>query len=565
MRTRKTTGEMIVEAGLLSQEQVDGALSSCKDPGKRLGEYLIEQGMLKEEDVVQILSIQFRVARYSPDAYPAEESLSSVLSSETAQKYKVAPLKKDQGVLHVAMPDPTDLSALDALEQITGLEVEPVICTRRELQLITDNVYGVSAGLGGILETINGMEYTAGDMDDRKDLELRSLVDMAEGAPVVRTVNWILAQAVRENASDIHISPERKYIQLRFRVDGRLREVPAPPRSMLLAIVSRIKILANMDIATTRMPQDGRFTTRIDNREINIRVSTIPTVNGENVVMRLLDMSAARYTLDTLGMAQRDRDRIEALIVKPYGMIVSTGPTGSGKSTSLYAILRKLNDPGVNIITVEDPVEYRVEKVRQVQLNAKAGMTFASGLRSILRQDPDIIMVGEIRDAETAGIAVQAALTGHIVLSTIHTNDAAGAVTRLLDMGIEPFLVASVLMVSFAQRLLRRLCAECAAPYKPTDEALSFWGIAGRGDVEFKKAMGCYKCMNMGYQGRIGVFEVLVIDELLQRMIVSKASAQEMVRAAREAGELRTLREDAAEKVAAGITSMEEAISKVMA
>jgi type IV pilus assembly protein PilB len=398
---------------------------------------------------------------------------------------------------------------------------------------------------------------------DVEDVEVRSLLDLAEGAPAVRMVNWIIAEAVRESASDIHISPEKGYVQIRFRVDGRLREVPAPPKSMFLSVISRIKILANMDIAVARVPQDGRFTTRIDGKEINIRASTMPTINGENVVLGLLDMSATVYTLDTLGMSEDDRRKMEPFINRPYGMILSTGPTGSGKSTSLYAILRRLNQPDVNIITVEDPVEYRVERIRQVQLNTRAGMTFAGGLRSILRQDPDIIMVGEIRDSETAQIAVQAALTGHIVLSTAHTNDAVGAITRLADMGVEHFLIASVLMVSFAQRLLRRICPSCRAPFTPPENLLKAWEINGTENARFFRANGCSACGGSGYQGRIGIFEVLAVTEDVQGMIARKASAQDIQQHCLANGSLRTLKHDASRKIVEGLTTFEEAMANV--
>jgi len=387
---------------------------------------------------------------------------------------------------------------------------------------------------------------------------------MAQEAPVVRLVNSILAQAVREGASDIHISPEAKTVQLRFRIDGKLHEVPSPPRSMILPIISRLKILSNMDISVTRVPQDGRFTVRMENREINVRSSVIPTIHGENAVLRLLDMSSKVYTLEELGMSDQDRIKIETVVDRPYGMILSTGPTGSGKTTSLYAILQRVNQPDINIITLEDPVEYRVEKIRQTQLNRKAGMTFASGLRSILRQDPDVIMVGEIRDAETAGIATQAALTGHRVLSTVHTNDAAGAITRLIDMGIEPFLVSSVLLVSFAQRLVRTICPYCRERYQPPRVALEAWGLDNLENPNFQRGTGCPQCLNTGYRGRTGIFEILVIDDEIQEMVIQNSTAQEITRYARNAGKLSTLKDDAMDKVARGVTTLEEAASTVM-
>jgi type IV pilus assembly protein PilB len=319
-----------------------------------------------------------------------------------------------------------------------------------------------------------------------------------------------------------------------------------------------------MDIAVSRIPQDGRFTVKMKNRDINIRASTIPSIYGENMVLRLLDTSNSIYSLERLGMNEKDRQKLERMIAKPYGMILSTGPTGSGKSTSLYSILKKINQPDINIITVEDPVEYRIEKIRQVQLNRKAGMTFASGLRSILRQDPDVIMVGEIRDSETANIAVQAALTGHRVLSTLHTNDAPGAITRFVDMGIEPFLVASVMIVGFAQRLVRTVCSSCKAPYNPPAEALKFWGLDKVKNANFQQGQGCFNCMHTGYKGRTGIYEVLIIDDLVKDLILQRASAHEIAGAAVEAGDYNTLKENAAEKVIQGITSLEEAASAVM-
>jgi type IV pilus assembly protein PilB len=404
----------------------------------------------------------------------------------------------------------------------------------------------------------NGREKNA------EDVQIASLHDMADEAPVIRLVNSIFAQAIRDGASDVHISPQQNNLQVRFRIDGKLANVPSPPKSLALPIVARIKILANMDITVSRIPQDGRLTLKMDNRNINVRVSSMPTIYGENIVMRLLDMGTGVYSLDRLGMVETDRIKIETMSRKAYGMILSTGPTGSGKSTSLLSILNELNSPDTNIITLEDPVEYRIDNIRQVQLNQKAGMTFASGLRSILRQDPDIIMVGEIRDAETAAIAIQAAQTGHRLLSTLHTNDAAGAITRLVDMGIEPYLVATALLVSFAQRLMRTVCPYCAEPYRPPEAALAAWGLDKTENAHFMKGKGCYQCMNTGYKGRTGVFEVLANDEMVQDMILAGKSAQEITRAAVAAGKLRTLKQDAADKVLRGITTLEEAASVVM-
>jgi len=561
---------MLVEAKLLTDEQLRQALTDHKKSGLKLGKYLIQQGTLTEYQIISALSQQLKIEKYHPDKYPVDINLVQIVPSDIAQKYQVAPLKKKGHLLTVAMVDPVDINAQDAIEMLTNHEVEPVVCTERELNQLIGQIYGMQSGLGGVLESIeelkidSGADADAGAGPSTDDLQVSSLQGMAEEAPIVRLVNSIISQAVREGASDIHLSPQLKNVQVRFRIDGRLHEVPAPPKPMFLPIISRIKILANMDIATSRIPQDGRFTVKMENKEINVRVSSIPTIYGENLVLRLLDMGAGVYSLDRLGMAKDDKDKIDSIINKPYGMILSTGPTGSGKSTSLYAIIKEINRADIHIITLEDPVEYRVERVRQVQLNRKAGMTFASGLRSILRQDPDVIMVGEIRDGETAGIAVQAALTGHRVLSTVHTNDSAGAITRLFDMGIEPFLVSSVLLVSFAQRLVRTICTYCKEPYKPNEKVVEAWGLNGVKDGQFQRGRGCPACMGTGYRGRTGLFEILLNDELVQDMILKGASAQEINRAAKQTGKLRTLREDAVIKVLNGVTTLEEAASAVM-
>jgi len=566
MRVKKKLGEMLVEGGLLTEEQLSKAVSGHKKGKMKLGQFLVRQGIVSGAQIVDLVSQQLKIKKYSPDKYPIDMSLSKVIPLDMVQKYQLAPLHKSRFLLTVAMTDPMDIEALDAIEVLTNTEVEAVICTDQELNHLIGSIYGAYTGIGGLLEE---MEYQKVEDADIAlldgDIEVGSLQDMAEEAPVVRLVNSILSQAIREEASDVHISPEKDYVQVRFRVDGKLHDVPAPHKSMILLVISRLKILANMDIALSRIPQDGRFTVKMNNKEINIRASTIPTIYGENMVLRLLDMSSGIYTLEQLGMSEKDRKKLEPIITKPYGMILSTGPTGCGKSTTLYSILQRLNKPDVHIITLEDPVEYRMEKIRQIQLNRKAGMTFAGGLRSIMRQDPDIIMVGEIRDPETATIAVQSALTGHRVLSTVHTNDAAGAITRFIDMGIEPFLVSSVMLVSIAQRLVRKVCPYCKKPYKPPQAALEYWGMDRLEGANFVRGTGCFNCMDKGYRGRTGVYEILVIDEAIQDMILSKKSAQEITRAARHAGLLTTLMEDAAKKVAEGITTLEEAASAVMA
>ncbi|MBI9077656.1 MAG: type II/IV secretion system protein [Desulfatibacillum sp.] len=570
MRIRKRLGELLVEGGLLSEEQLKDALTQHKKSGMKLGKFLVQRGIVRESSMIDAVASQLKIDRYRADKYPVASELANIIPAEMAQKHQLAPLSRKPNLLTVGMTDPMDIESLDAIEIFTNTEVEAVICTERELTQLISSLYGFSSGLADGMEEVGGLEMGPESQVQEEspdtEIEVQSLAGLVDEAPVVRLVNSILSQAIREGASDVHIGPERTYSHVRFRIDGKLHEVPAPPKSLLLPVISRIKILANMDIATTRIPQDGRFTLKMENREINVRASTVPTIYGENMVLRLLDMSSGIYSLHELGMAKDDRSKIEAVIVKPYGMVLSTGPTGSGKSTSLYAILQALNKPDINIITVEDPVEYRLEKIKQIQLNRKAGMTFASGLRAILRQDPDVIMVGEIRDGETASISVQAALTGHRVLSTLHTNDAAGAVTRLVDMGIEPFLVSSVLLVSFAQRLVRTVCTGCQESYVPTDESLAAWGLS-RADVagvDFKRGKGCAMCMQTGFRGRTGLFEILKNDDTIQDLISRRDSSQEISRSARAAGKMRFLKEDALDKVFAGKTTLEEAASAVM-
>jgi type IV pilus assembly protein PilB len=567
MIAKKKLGEMLVESKLLTEEQLRHALAEHRKAGLKLGQYISRQGILSENQIVDMLSRQLKIEKYHPESYPIDVNLARLIPIETAQKFQVAPLLKKGRLLTIAMTDPLDINALDTIEIAANAEVEPVVCTEREVNQLINGIYGMQSGLGGVMES---MEIDAQPEEEKaqdklaEEVQIASLQDMAGEAPVIRLVNSIFAQAIREGASDVHISPQQAGMQVRFRIDGKLHEVPSPPKSLFLPIIARMKILANMDITVSRIPQDGRFTLRMEKREINVRVSSMPTIHGENIVLRLLDMSSGVYSLDRLGMVKPDRDKIETMIRKAYGMILSTGPTGSGKSTSLYSILNELNSPDTNIITLEDPVEYRIDNIRQVQLNRKAGMTFAGGLRSILRQDPDIIMVGEIRDAETAEISIQAAQTGHRLLSTLHTNDAAGAITRFVDMGIEPFLVASALLVSFAQRLVRTVCPYCTEPCRPPESALIAWGLDKAEKPNFQRGKGCYQCMNTGYKGRTGIFEVLMNDEVIQEMILKRKSSQEITRAAVAEGKLRTLKDDAADKVLQGITTLEEAASAVM-
>jgi type IV pilus assembly protein PilB len=564
MKVKKKLGDMLIKAGLLTDELLKQALQDQSRVNLKLGQYLVRKGLVGEYNLVETLSKQLNIDKYNTDQYPFDPSLSQLIPVEYAQKYQLAPIRKKGRLLTIATADPLDINALDTIERMTNCEVEPSVGTEREINQLISNLYGIQSGMNTALEDLEIEARAENSNEQDEDVQVASLQDMAGEAPVIRLVNTIFTQAIREGASDIHISPQQNTVQVRFRMDGKLHDVQAPRKSSFLAIVARIKILANMDITISRVTQDGRFTLKMDRKEINVRVSSIPTIYGENLVLRLLDTSGSVYTLDGLGMIASDIDKIRSIINKPYGMILSTGPTGSGKSTSIYAILNELNRPDSNIMTLEDPVEYRIDNIRQVQLNRKAGMTFASGLRTILRQDPDIIMLGEIRDPETAAVAVQAAQTGHRLLSTVHTNDAAGAISRFIDMNVEPFLISSVLLASFAQRLVRTICPYCKENYQPPKEALKAVGLDGAGDANFQRGKGCNQCMNTGYKGRTGVFEVLINDEMVQRMILERRPAQEITWEAKKSGRLRTLQEDAASKVLLGITTLEEAATAVM-
>lgn len=562
---KKRLGEMLVDAGYLSTEKLLESIGEQKKSGLKLGQYLVRQGLVSEKQIVELVSAQLKIDTYDSGKHPLDVSLSEVIPQDVAKKYRVVPVRRKGNLLTIAMDDPMDISAVDAIEIYTNLEVEAVIATEKEVDHLTAILYSAHSDIDEAMDQM-GLEIGVRDdsLGDGSDFQVSSLKDMAEEVPVIRLVNSILAQAVKDRASDIHISPEKNHVQVRFRVDGKLQDVPSPPKNMFLSMISRLKIQSGLDISVSRIPQDGRFTMRAHNRDINVRVSTMPTIYGENMVLRLLDTSTEVFSLAQLGFHENDQKKINDMIRKPYGMILSSGPTGSGKSTTLYSILKAVNTPDVNIITVEDPVEFRMANIRQVQLNRKAGMTFATGLRAILRQDPDVIMVGEIRDSETAKIAVQAAMTGHRVLSTVHTNDAAGAVTRFIEMDIEPFLVSSVMLASIGQRLIRKTCTECATPYKPSEAVLKHWGIdpSEPGDYMFGK--GCFHCKQTGFSGRVGLYEVLVVDEDIQQMILNKASSNDITRKAVNNGNFLTLKQAAADKIKQGITTFEEAASAVM-
>ncbi len=522
---------------------------------------------MNEEQIVELISEQLKIDRYTAEKYPHDKQLGELIDIETAQAYRIIPLRQDGPILLFATADPLDIRIQDEIRKITGKDVEPVICTEKELNSLAQAIYGTTFNVGEMLKGMDGMEADSlpQDEEDSLDVTVSSAQDMAQEAPVIKLVNSILMQAVREKTSDIHISPEKDKIQLRFRIDGQLREFPAPPKSYFFPIISRIKLLAGMDISVTRIPQDGRFTFRVGDTEISVRASALPTIYGENMVLRLLQQSKGKMLeLEDLGLASEEMDKFVRAVQKPYGMVLATGPTGSGKSTLLYALLRRVSKPNINVITLEDPVEYRMSGIRQAQLNRKAGMTFASGLRSILRQDPNVIMVGEIRDQETAEISIESALTGHLVLSTLHTNTACGAVTRFVEMGIEPFLIASTLLCVGAQRLVRRICPNCIETYEAPPEAMQALGLKPVAGTPFLRGKGCYHCNGTGYSGRCGIYEILDVTPEIKTAIIKGKTMHELEELAVELGVLRTLKMDAADKVLRGFTTLEEAGAAVL-
>ncbi len=555
-------GQVLLGLGLVSEAQLAEAMEIQSRTGERIGHILLEMGAATEADLARGMAEQWGYPYLSLEDARLDPNVAKLLPHALAVRHKCVPIEIRGGRLLLAIADPLNVVAVDDVRLITGLEVDLAVVTEEDISSALSRTYKFG---DAVIERV--MRETLPDLGveiSDEDPSLDQLKALTEEAPVVKMVNLVIEEAVKQNASDIHIEPQRDGIWIRYRVDGVLRDVMNPPRHLKAALASRLKIMAEMDIAERRRPQDGRIHLIAEGRSIDLRVSTLPTMFGEKVVMRVLDQSSTRIGLPRLGFHSKTLALWENAVGKPHGMVLVTGPTGSGKTTTLYATLGKLNTLDRNIVTIEDPVEYQLPRVNQVQVNAKAGLTFAGGLRSILRQDPDIVMVGEIRDRETAEIAVQAALTGHLVLSTLHTNDAAGAMTRLVDMGIEPFLTSSSVIAVLAQRLARTICPRCKVAYSPPSEALGRLGADARLDpgVVFYRGQGCDHCRGSGYRGRIGVYELLVISDAIRSMIVQRASSTEIKAHAVSEG-MRTLRDDGLEKVMAGVSTIDEILRVV--
>lgn len=550
-------GKLLVEREIVSPAQLVEIFKQKKHQDDELASILINKGIAESKDVYTCLAEHLNIPFIELQDYSIDATVVTLVPHELALKHKVMPVFKIENSLTITMTNPGDVQVIDILQRETGFDIEPAVSLEGQIVKAIATHYGASGGNldSSFDEVIQNIESQKPKKTEKTSSE--KLKQLSAETPVVKLVDLFIAQAILDGASDIHIEPEEKSLQVRFRVDGILRENLNPPKHLQAAIISRIKILAEMDIAESRIPQDGRFQVTLSDREIDLRVSTLPTVYGENVVMRILDKAALMLDLDMLDFEPGIFDRFKDMLSSSYGVILVCGPTGSGKTTTLYSALNSINVPEKKIVTIEDPVEYRLQRIRQCQVNVKAGLTFAIGLRSILRQDPDIIMVGEIRDKETAKIAVESALTGHLVLSTIHTNDAPGGITRLTEMGIEPFLTASATVGVMAQRLVRRLCEECKEKYTPSPTVLQSIGYSENDKPEFYQPMGCFQCKNSGYKGRLGIYELMLINEEIRELILERSSTAKIKRLACKTG-MKTLRQDALRRAQKGQTSLAE-------
>jgi type IV pilus assembly protein PilB len=559
-------GDLFVREGLITQKQLEEALRDARDSKTRLGFALVKLGFVAENQLTRALAKQFRVPAVDLEKVKVEEKILRLVPEEVAMRHRVLPLRKVGRTLTVAMANPTDMGAIDNLKFITRYEIEPVIVGDYTLQKHLEEYYGLGETkmqemLGDLLdEEVEVLE------DQEEDISVAALEAEVDKAPVVKFINGLLTDAVLKGASDIHIEPYEREVRIRYRLDGSLQEVMKPPPKMKAALTSRIKILADLNIAERRVPQDGRIKLKLKNRVVDFRVSTIPVIFGEKIVLRILDKGNLSFDLAEFGFEPKAEKDFMHAIANPYGMVLVTGPTGSGKTTTLYSALSRVNGESVNIMTAEDPVEYNLHGINQVQVRTEIGMSFAAALRAFLRQDPNIIMVGEIRDLETGGIAIKAALTGHLVLSTLHTNDAPSTVTRLIDMGLEPFNVAAALNLVTAQRLVRRVCTSCKVEAKYEDEVLEMAKLPSGWikEVTLYRGVGCDKCGGTGYKGRQGLYEVMAMSSRIRKLIMQGASSDELRDAAIEEGML-TLRMDGLKKLEKGVTTLEEVMKETSA
>ncbi len=565
-------GELLTKASLITQDQLKEALKLQKETGGKLGETLIKLGFVSEEDITECLSQQFGVPSINLAHFEIDSSVIKLIPADVARKYNILPVNKTGATITIAMADPTNVFAMDDIKFMTGYNVEPVVASELGIKAAIDNYYGTTSSLElkKVMEDLQTQESADLEvLEEEEELDVNELTEGAEEAPVVKLVNLILTDAIKRGASDIHIEPYEKEFRVRFRIDGLLYEIMNPPLKLRDAMTSRMKILAKLDISEKRLPQDGRIKLKMKlnekNKELDFRVSVLPTLFGEKIVMRLLDKDNLRLDMTKLGFEPESLVKFEEAIFKPWGMVLVTGPTGSGKTNTLYSALAKVNSPEVNIMTAEDPVEFNLPGINQVQMKESIGLNFAATLRSFLRQDPNIILVGEIRDFETAEIAIKAALTGHLVLSTLHTNDAPSTINRLMNMGIEPFLVATSVQLIAAQRLVRRVCFNCKEVVEMSTQALLNLGYKKdeAGTFEVFKGRGCDKCNNTGYKGRVGLIEVMEISDDIRDLILSGGTAIDIKKKAAETGMI-SLRRSGLIKIKDGVTTIDEVVRETV-
>ena len=554
-------GEILVHAGKIDESKLNSALAEQKKSNEKIGQVLISIGAIDEDDFITAFSMQMGYRKADNFLLlEADQDAVRLIPEDFARSNSVLAVKKSDKAVTIVMEDPEDIATIDSVKRLTGLEPDIVVGGIELLNKAMDQLYGEITKAGQVEEAIQGITVISGDEDSSEEVDLSPENASEEDAPIVKLVNLILQEAIKERATDIHVEPQENKVNVRIRIDGVLQIIMTPPATSLSGLVTRIKILSKLNIAEKRLPQDGRFSIKTASKDIDVRVSILPTVYGEKIVMRLLDKSGFDFNLTTLGFPKKNLSVFKKVISQPYGMVVVSGPTGSGKSTSLYAALKEIKDERTNITTVEDPVEYQLDGISQVQVFDDIGLTFGSTLRSILRQDPDVLLIGEIRDGETADIAVKFSLTGHLVFSTVHANDAPGTLTRLLDIGIAPFLVGSCLNLVMAQRLVRKLCDKCKEEYDPTTEELSLIGLQKK-DVKTKlfKAKGCTDCRNTGYRGRTAIFEMIPMARELRKLVFESANEDEIRQAAIKNGMV-TLRDAGNERVLDGTTSIEEVL-----
>lgn len=556
---------LLLDEKLVTERQLQRAIQEQQKTNEKLAKVLVRMGFLSEKELTQAIGKQMGVPFVDLESQPLETSVVQNIPEHLARRYKVIPVQLSGKKLTLAMADPLNVLAIDDIRLITGFDIQPAIAVEELIAKFIDQHFGVT-DLQEMQETVKtispaelAVDLETQEEEEKEEIAVDKLKTLVNEAPIIRVVNLIISQAIKSKASDIHIEPASKQIRVRYRIDGVLHDVMNPPKHIQAPMISRIKIMSNLDIAERRIPQDGKIHLRNENKEYDLRVSTMPTIFGEKVVIRVLDKSSVSLGLDKLGFFPEIQEEFEEMISKPYGMILVTGPTGSGKSTTLYSCLHKLNTGDKNIMTIEDPVEYQMNGVNQVQVNEKAGLTFSSALRSFLRQDPNVIMVGEIRDKDTARIAVEAALTGHLVLSTLHTNDAASAVARLTEMEVEPFLTSSTVIGVLAQRLARVICSNCKEPAEIPYDTLRKLGFLkdAAEEINLMRGRGCDECKKSGYRGRVGIYELMPMSDPVRALTLQRASSGEIRKAALEAG-MQALQNDAVRKVREGITSLEE-------